>query len=71
MSTTTIRILGTEANPGSPTVPVAGAAAAYPAGKGTAEVKVDSWAAKNPPSYDFSVAKGSGYSRDWRFTPTP
>ena len=27
------------------------------------------WIAKNPPSYDFGVAKGTGYSRDWRFTP--
>jgi subtilisin family serine protease len=66
---TTVRILGTEANPTTPTVPPAGAAAAYPQGMAFAEVKASSWIAKNPPTYDFGVAKGTGYSRDWRFTP--
>jgi hypothetical protein len=66
---TTVRILGTETTPATPTVPAAGAAAAYPTGKTHAEVKVGStWTAKNPPSYDFGVAKGSGYNRDWRFS---
>jgi hypothetical protein len=32
-------------------------------------VKVNNtWTAKNPPSYDFSVAKGTGYQRNWRFS---
>jgi uncharacterized repeat protein (TIGR01451 family) len=66
---TTIRILGTEPTPATPTIPAAGAAPAYPTGMTSAEVKVNTWTAKNPPSYDFNVAKGSGYSRDWRFTP--
>jgi len=65
---TTLRILGTELNPAVPTIPPAGAAAANPTGKTSAEVRVNSWTAKNPPSYDFSVAKGSGYGRDWRFS---